>query len=101
MIDGNGRALPPGLSNPEEFSFTTEEETSEHTMRRQHHARDQKRLDTLKNKLHTDDTCECVCVCGGGGGVCYLITYSKCDLVSFFTDDVHGTMYARDGSTCM
>ena len=25
--------------------------------------RDQKKLDTLKKKLHTDDECECVCVC--------------------------------------
>ena len=48
-----------GLSNPEEFSFTSDEETQEQTMRRQgHHARDQKRLDTLKKKLHTDDECK-------------------------------------------
>ena len=45
-----------GLSNPEEFSFTSDEETQEQTLRRQaHHARDQKKLDTLKKKLHTDD----------------------------------------------
>ena len=45
-----------GLSNPEEFSFTSDEETSEQTLRRAgHQARDQKRLDTLKKKLHTDD----------------------------------------------
>jgi hypothetical protein len=44
------------LSNPEEFSFTSDEETSEQTLRRAgHQARDQKRLDTLKKKLHTDD----------------------------------------------
>ena len=48
-----------GLSNPEEFSFTSDEETSEQTLRRAgHQARDQKRLDTLKKKLHTDDECK-------------------------------------------
>ena len=48
-----------GLSNPEEFSFTSDEETQEQTIRRQgHHARDQKKLDTLKKKLHTDDECK-------------------------------------------
>lgn len=48
-----------GLSNPEEFSFTSDEETQEQTLRRAgHQARDQKRLDTLKKKLHTDDECE-------------------------------------------
>ncbi len=47
-----------GLQNPEEFSFTSDEETQEQTLRRQgHHARDQKKLDTLKKKLHTDDEC--------------------------------------------
>lgn len=50
--------LCAGLTNPEEFSFTSDEETSEQTMRRAgHHARDQKKLDTLKKKLHTDDEC--------------------------------------------
>ena len=45
-----------GLQNPEEFSFTSDEETSEQTLRREgHKARDQKRLDKLKMKLHTDD----------------------------------------------
>ena len=78
-----------GLSNPEEFSFTSDEETQEQTIRRAgHHARDQKRLDTLKKKLHTDDerknvvvtwcviiviislwyACVCVCMCVN---VCY------------------------------
>ena len=48
-----------GLSNPEEFSFTSDEETQEQTLRRAgHQARDQKRLDTLKKKLHTDDECK-------------------------------------------
>ena len=52
---------PSGLTNPEEFSFTTEEETSEQTVRRhQQYVRDQKKLDTLKKKLHTDDECEYV-----------------------------------------
>ena len=47
-----------GLTNPEEFSFTTEEETSDQTVRRhQQYVRDQKKLDTLKKKLHTDDEC--------------------------------------------
>ena len=50
---------PPGLTNPEEFSFTTEEETSDQTVRRhQQYVRDQKKLETLKKKLHTDDECE-------------------------------------------
>ena len=50
-----------GLSNPEEFSFTSDEETQEQTIRRQgHQARDQKRLDTLKKKLHTDDECKSI-----------------------------------------
>ncbi len=49
-----------GLQNPEEFSFTSDEETSEQTLRREgHKARDQKRLDKLKMKLHTDDECTC------------------------------------------
>ena len=55
------RLTLPGLTNPEEFSFTTEEETSDQTVRRhQQYVRDQKRLDSLKKKLHTDDECECV-----------------------------------------
>ena len=50
--------MSAGLQNPEEFSFTSDEETQEQTLRRQgHHARDQKKLDTLKKKLHTDDEC--------------------------------------------
>ena len=49
-----------GLSNPEEFSFTSDEETQEQTSRRQHQQqiRDHKKLDTLKKKLHTDDECK-------------------------------------------
>ena len=55
-----------GLQNPEEFSFTSDEETSEQTLRREgHKARDQKRLDNLKRKLHTDDERTLCVVCGG------------------------------------
>ena len=36
-----------------------------------HHARDQKKLDTLKKKLHTDDECMSVCP-----SVCLSVTLS-------------------------
>ena len=47
-----------GLHNPEEFSLTSDEETPEQIMQRtEHQVRNQKRLDSLKKKLHTDDEC--------------------------------------------
>ncbi len=50
----------PGLQNPKEFSFTSDEETQEQSIRRAgYHTRDQKKLDSLKKRLHTDDECEC------------------------------------------
>lgn len=60
-----------GLQNPEEFSFTSDEETLEQSLRRQgHRARDQKKLDTLKKKLHTDDECMFVWfMCSATGSV--------------------------------
>lgn len=54
-----------GLSNPEEFSFTTDEETTEHILRRAQ-AKDRKKLDALIKRLHTDDECNqqvATCTC--------------------------------------
>ena len=71
---------PPGLQNPEEFSLTSDEETSEQTMRRHgHHARDQKKLDTLKKKLHTDDERMSVCL-----SVCLSVSLSSYLNLSFY-----------------
>ena len=49
-----------GLSNPEEFSLTSDQETQqEQNVRREgHKERDHKKLDALKKKLHTGDNCK-------------------------------------------
>uniref|UniRef100_A0A1X7VGP0 FERM domain-containing protein n=1 Tax=Amphimedon queenslandica TaxID=400682 RepID=A0A1X7VGP0_AMPQE len=45
-----------GITNPEEFFLCTESETAEMTLRRQQHqARNQKEMDRLKKRHHTDD----------------------------------------------
>ena len=46
-----------GLNNPEEFSFSLDEDSSaaEHRIKTSTAVRDQKKLDALKKKLHTDD----------------------------------------------
>ena len=60
VLNRNVHLRLSGLSNPEEFAFTSDEETQDQTSRRmqQQQVRDHKKLDTLKKKLHTDDECK-------------------------------------------
>ena len=49
-----------GLHNPEEFSLASDEETPEKLLQRMgYKVRNQKKLDTLRKKLHTDNECKC------------------------------------------
>jgi talin len=45
-----------GLSNPQEFSFTVDDDTNQFTLRKREHSKHDHALATMKKQLHTDDT---------------------------------------------